>query len=132
MISLSAATVSPSGMAPRDPPPAQLHMPTREDTAVYGGCEYGANANGEVANRPFHVLDTGRAGPDDVRIVIHENGDVTVTVNGVEYRYAADDAMQDSFVRVRVDQGDTVHVEDRRGMADKMMNPRPVQVFEFP
>lgn len=102
------------------------------DTAQYGGCEYGSDPFGRMEQRNFYVLDTGRKGPDDVRIVIHENGDVTVTVNGEEYRYAANDPRQDSFVRVRVDDGDRVQVEDRRSAMDKMMNPRPVQVFKYP
>ena len=130
MTSLSGVAAPPAAVL-QDTGTLSIDTP-RGDTTQTWGCEYGSDPFGRMEQRNFYVLDTGREGPDDVRIVIHENGDVTVTVNGEEYRYAAEDPRQDSFLRVRVDDGDRVQVEDRRPVMDQVQNPRPVQVFKYP
>lgn len=101
------------------------------DTKEYWGCERGVDEFGRPTGGIFYVVDTGRRGPDQVKITIHEDGSVTVNVNGEERNYAPNDPEQERFVRVRKDEGDTVEIEDRRSMADKIRNPNPVEVFEY-
>lgn len=108
-----------------------LHVESNEDTSETVNCEFGVDRFGRLEQRNFTVVDTGRKGPDDVRVVIHEDGRVTLTINGDERTYAPDDPNQPDFLRVRVDANDTVHVEDRRPAADKLSNPEPVQVFTY-
>lgn len=103
------------------PAPTFEAMLRRDDTVLSWGCEYGKGI--------FLVLDTGAEGPDDVRIVIHEDGSSTVTVNGVEYEF---DREQTRNLRVRVDDGDRVQVDDRRSDLDKALDPNPIQVFDYP
>lgn len=116
--------VSLSGEAtPQGNPSGQSFEPLlrRDDTVMSWGCEYGKGI--------FIVLDTGREGPDDVKIVIHEDGSSTVTVNGVEYEF---DREQTQNLRVRVDDNDRVQVDDRRSGLEKALDPNPIQVFEYP
>lgn len=103
------------------PQPSGDNLLRLDDTREYWGCEYGRGI--------FTVLDTGRAGPDDVKIVIHEDGSSTVSVNGVEYNYSRE---QTSNLRVRVDDNDKVQVEDHRSDPEKAMNPNPIQIFNYP
>lgn len=96
-------------------------MLSLDDTVMSWGCEYGKGI--------FTVLDTGRRGPDDVKIVIHEDGSSTVSVNGVKYEFSRE---QTQNLRVRVDDNDSVQVDDRRSDLEKALDPNPIQVFEYP
>lgn len=98
-----------------------LMMAPREDTRIDWGCIFGEGI--------FYVLDTGARGPDDVRITIHEDDSVTVEVNGRKYEFDAESARN---LRVRVDDNDTVQVNDERAPLSKALDPEPVQVFSYP
>lgn len=92
-----------------------------DDTRVEWGCLY--------TDGIFHVVDTGPQGPDRVKITLHEDGSVTVDVNGIRHEFDAESARN---LRVRVDEGDTVEIDDRRPAADRLADPEPVQVFSHP
>ena len=92
-----------------------------DDTVISLGCEYGKGI--------FLVLDTGRDGPDDVKITIHEDGSSTVSVNGVKYEFSREETQN---LRVRVDDNDSVQIDDRRTGIEKVLIPNPIQVFTYP
>lgn len=108
------------GLSPMDEVrPDRLLM--EDDTRVDWGCLY--------TDGIFYVVDTGARGPDRVKITLHQDGSVTVEVNGIPHEFDADSARN---LRVRVDEGDSVEIDDRRAAADKMADPEPVQVFSHP
>lgn len=107
--------VPPDWNKPRQPD--CLPWPCGDDTSRYSVTP--------TANPTWHVLDTGPCGPDEVKIVIHENGSATVTVNGTDYDYNPHFAQD---LRVIVDENDNVQIQDRRSYDDRMREPQPVKI----
>lgn len=75
------------------------------------------------------VLDTGRWGPDQVDITINRDGSSCVKVNGETYSYTAEETRN---LHVRVDDNDNVKVTDNRSPIVKMLDPNPIDVFNYP
>lgn len=71
-------------------------------------------------------LDSGRNGPDEINVTIHEDGGSTVSINGCEYNYDADET---SRLSVGVDGNDNYNVQDKRSAIDKLVNPTPVKIY---
>lgn len=111
--------VPPDWNKPDQPPgwPDCLPGPCGDDTS--------RTAVTPTAKPTWHVLDTGPCGPDEVKIVIHENGGATVTVNGTDYDYSPHTAQD---LRVIVDKNDNVQIQDQRSYDDRMREPQPVKI----
>ena len=119
-IHAAAAGIAPAMLDSR-PVGADNMLAQPDDTQLQWGCIFGEGV--------FYVLDTGRAGPDNVVVTLHADGSVTVDINGRKYEFSAEEARN---LRVRVDDNDSVEIQDNRDPIDRLLNPEPVQVFKYP
>lgn len=122
----------PVGLPPLDPPIGRLLPPFDPpiDRPLPPGCgcqqddtrEYRIGCFGPQAIN----LDSGRNGPDDIHVTVHEDGSSTVRINGCEYNYDADET---SRLSIGVDGNDNYTVQDNRSALQKLANPMPVKIY---